>query len=120
MTITDLRALLAKATPGPLKLHGCDEHGYTPDPGLLCYGVRGADRGYARTQADRELHCAAVNALPALLDVAEAAEAAYGALAGLHVANHPQEAMGSWVAELRDLGNALVGLRVVPNVHGGD
>lgn len=50
---------------------------------------------------------AAGEAWAEMVAAVEAAQAAYDALAGLHVANHPEEPMGTWVAELRDLGNAL-------------
>lgn len=76
MTPADLRALLAKGSPRPLRLECCGEHGRVTVPAHHCFGVRGADGAYAKSGHDMQLHVAAVNALPALLDVAEAANEA--------------------------------------------
>lgn len=88
-TITRLRSLLEKATPGPWKLHfsdGCDLPKY-PE-GYSAYPVAEAldnetsvsilaqcapKRGRPNWE-NAELIVAAVNALPALINIAEAAE----------------------------------------------
>lgn len=59
-----------------------------------------------KMNAERDL-VAARDRIAQLESVRVAAQAAYDALAGFFVAHHPEEPMGSWVAELRDLGNAL-------------
>lgn len=70
-TDTELRELLAAATPGPWRVHAAlgDEFWYLssgPDTNLIAQG--------SFAFADAELIAAAVNALPGLLDRAERAE----------------------------------------------
>lgn len=66
--IAELRALLAASTPGPWD---ADEEGYVRTMiGQDRYTV--ADCSF-RYEEDAALICAAVNALPALLEIAEAA-----------------------------------------------
>jgi len=70
--ISELRALLAKATPAPWHhaKDGDDFYALFTDDDEYAFGCR--DEGDEEDNA--ELAAAAVNALPALLDVAEAAE----------------------------------------------
>lgn len=65
--MTDLRRLLAEATPRPWNADGL-----TLRPGTV-WDEHGADLARAWLPADAALIVAAVNALPALLDVADAA-----------------------------------------------
>lgn len=89
-TIERLRKLLAEATPGPL------EHREHDGQHAICGaslwvgepdGMPPTVGDMARVAADFALHAAAVNALPALLDVAEAARAYTEALRRQHDAS---------------------------------
>ena len=65
--IAAARETVAKATPGPIQKAVDDE--WT----IVAGGLTVAEN--LRSEADSDVHVLAVNALPALLDVAEAAEA---------------------------------------------
>jgi hypothetical protein len=70
--MSDLRALAAKATPGPLEVMDFDGEQFLTFPA----GRAGAFVGSFRIMADAEYHAALVNEVLALLDRAERAEAA--------------------------------------------
>ena len=63
--LTQLRELLANATPGPW---GVERDGMEPSSWVTPHGA------FSHHDPDNELIAAAVNALPALLDIAEAAQ----------------------------------------------
>lgn len=76
MTIAELRALLARATPGPW--HLCDD-GETSkcadESGLTTAHTKGCHAPHRKNAAAHAaLIAAAINALPALLDAVEAAQ----------------------------------------------
>jgi hypothetical protein len=77
--IERLRALLAEATPGPWRARKWDAprmvevHAATKPPVVPWSGFDDSSRTKTEHDANATLIAAAVNALPALLDVAEAA-----------------------------------------------
>ena len=89
-TIERLRALLAGATPGPWRARKwpsprmVEVLATTKPPIVPWSGFDDSDRTLKEHDANAVLIAAAVNALPALLDVAEAARA----LAAVHEALH--------------------------------
>ena len=103
-TITSLRALHAAATPGPWRVGSVSPHGsddvcvHTVD-GKHCIAFD------CETPNESALIAAMRNALPALLDVAEAAEHAVGYIpAGAEVAAVP-------VWALNDIRNCLAAIK---------
>lgn len=114
--LAELRALLTKQAP-LLPIAAGEYDGETEQHEIL--GARGSN-GYPRevpliggffTRMSRDLAVAAVNALPALLDVAEAAEQFRDEPCACHAAT---DGMCPSCA----LREALS--RMVPNVHGGE
>ena len=76
-TTQDLRRLLdnlEKQKGLPLSLNGCGDPGHEHDA-AICYKIRDAHGMPFKGKAALELTALAINTLPALLDVVEAAEA---------------------------------------------
>lgn len=68
-----LRADLAAATPGPLKLHEAYSRAVVCASGRELAAFDGADTDIKTDEANARAHVGAVNAAPMLLDVVEAA-----------------------------------------------
>lgn len=124
-----LRALLATATPGPWRWWTSNSHDRlssdtTGKDGDVLHGVvyRDGVTGIEASEKDKTLIVAAVNALPALLDVATQLGHTRAMIVALmkekQIEPHTMEVIGAKM--LGDIDAALAKLSdgMVPNVHG--